>query len=119
MHSCFAVYCYSGALLLSLTLSLAPSLSYGTCIIAFPLHWPQGKWSSHNITVVILIDGVDTCAVPEHRASPHTDMTNFEEQIIIARIMINPHWGNGNIVNTYELIEDIELYNKTRLQALL
>lgn len=46
-------------------------------------------------------------------------MTNFEEQIIIARIMINPLWGNGNIVNTYELIEDIELYNKTRLQALL
>lgn len=88
-------YCYSGmfALSLFLRLSLAPSLSHATCIIAFPLHWPQGKWSSHNVTVVILIDGVDTRAVPEHRASPHTDMTNFGEQIIIACIMINPLWG--------------------------
>lgn len=65
--------------------------------------------------MVILIDGVDTRVVPEHRASPHTDMTNFGEQIIIACIMINPLWGNGNIVNTYELVEDIEFHNRTRL----
>lgn len=79
-------YCYSGVLWLSLSLApcVAPSLSCATCIIAFPLQWPRGKWSSPNVTVVILIDGVDTCAVPEHRASPHTDMTNFREQIIMA-----------------------------------
>lgn len=47
---------------LSLSLTLPPSPSYVTCIIAFPLHWPRGKWSSHNVTVVILIDGVDTCS---------------------------------------------------------
>ena len=82
--------CCSGVLSLSLSLSLflvltlPPSPSYATCIIAFPLHWPRGKWSSHNVTVVILIDGVDTCAVPEHRASVHADMTNFREQIIMA-----------------------------------
>lgn len=113
--------CSSGALSLSLYDSICSSLSlsYATCIIAFPLHWPRGKWSSHNVTVVILIDGVDTCAVPEHRASAHTDMTNFREQIIMACIMINPLWGNGNIVNTYELIEDIELNNRTRLRGLL
>lgn len=63
--------------------------------------------------MVILIDGVDTRVVPEHRASLHTDMTNFEEQIIMACIMINPLWGKGNIVNTYELCRDTALeYNQ-------
>lgn len=114
---CLSFYCYSDVLSLSLSLFLAHSLSYVTCIIAFPLHWPRGKWSSHNVTVVILIDGVDTFAVPEHRASPHTDMTNIREQIIMACVMINPLLGNGNIVNTYELMEDIQLYNRTRLSG--
>lgn len=103
---------FTCSLSLWLCLYLSLSLSYATCIIAFLLHWPWGKWSPHNVTVVILIDGVDTCAVPEHRASLHTDMTNFREQIIMARIMINPLSGNGNIVNTYELMEDIQRYNR-------
>lgn len=65
--------------------------------------------------MVILIDGVDTRAVPEHRASPHTDITNFREQIIMACVMINLLWENGNIVNTYELADDVVPYSMSRL----
>lgn len=80
--SCLYFCCHSG---LPLLLVLIPALpSHTTCIIAFPLRWTWGKWSYPNVTVVILIDGVDTYKVPEHWASPHRAMTNFIEQIAMA-----------------------------------
>lgn len=70
MLPCLALYCHSCGLFFfffSLALSLQlPHSHMEPCIIAFPLYWPQGKWSSNNVTVVILIDGVDPCEVPEH-----------------------------------------------------
>lgn len=69
-----------------------------TCIIAFPLHWPWGgcggEWRSPNVTVVILIDGVSGCMVPEHRASLHR---HDKFQRTKCNGLINPCWGEMEI----------------------
>lgn len=119
LSSCLSFYCYSGVLwLLSLSGSvssslalmcylhncLSPPLAAGEVELSQRYRGNTDWWSRY-------LCGSRTSSIATHRHDKFQG-TNYNG-------LINLLWGNGNIVNTYKLMEDIEPYNGTRLRGLL
>ena len=112
--SSLSFYCF----LLRRSLSLsAPLLSCATYIIAFPLQWPWGevalsqcyrgntdRWSRQ-------LSGSRTLSI--------SALTSDKFQGTNCNGLINPFWGNGNIVNTRKLLEDTSQWHRDGFWGLL
>lgn len=118
LFSRLSFYCYSGVLSLSLSGSVSSSLAlilYLHNCLSFPLaagevelsqcYRGNTDWWSRYLC------GSRTSSIAAHRHDKFQG-TNYNG-------LINPLWGNGNIVNTYKFMEDTELYNRTRVRGLL